>query len=272
MDQLALPWLRNYPGEVAPDVEIPNLAIGELLLQAAAKYPASEALFFFGKRTSYKELLAAAQRMAAGFQEAGVGKGDRVAIMLPNCPQAVIAYFGVLLAGGVVVMTNPLYVERELEHQLLDSGASVIVTLDLLYPRLARVRGDTPQSGPVPQLRKVIVTSIQDGLPFPKNLLYPVKQRRAGKQPHIPYGKDGVTRFASFMAKSPKLPAEVASDPERDIALLQYTGGTTGTAKGVMLTHRNLIANAAQCGAWFYRVQEGKELFWRRCRFFTCSG
>ncbi|NBD27526.1 long-chain-fatty-acid--CoA ligase [Paenibacillus glycinis] len=259
--QLALPWLRNYPGEVAPDVEIPNLAIGELLLQAAAKYPANEALFFFGKRTTYKELLAAAQRMAAGLQAAGVGKGDRVAVMLPNCPQAVIAYFGVLLAGGVVVMTNPLYVERELEHQLRDSGASVIVTLDMLYPRLARVRGDTPESGPVPQLRKVIVTSIQDGLPFPKNLLYPVKQRRAGKQPQIPYGKDGVTRFASFMAKAPKLPAEVAPDPERDIALLQYTGGTTGTAKGVMLTHRNLIANAAQCEAWFYRVQEGKERF-----------
>ncbi|QHW31575.1 long-chain fatty acid--CoA ligase [Paenibacillus rhizovicinus] len=261
MDQpQALPWLRNYPGEVAPEVEIPNLTLGDLLLQAAAKYPASEALHFFGKRTSYKELLAAAQRMAAGLQQAGIGKGDRVAIMLPNCPQTVISYFGVLLAGAVVVMTNPLYVERELEHQLKDSGAVAIVTLDLLYPRLARVRGDTPDEGPVPQLRKVIVTSIQDGLPFPKNMLYPIKQRRAGQSPNVPYGKNGVTRYVSFLSKAAKLPAEVHADPA-DIALLQYTGGTTGIAKGVMLTHRNMLANAHQCAAWFYRVQEGKERF-----------
>ncbi|QHT59231.1 long-chain fatty acid--CoA ligase [Paenibacillus lycopersici] len=261
MDQpQASPWLRNYPGEVAPEAEIPDLAIGDLLLQAAAKYPANEALRFFGKRTTYKELLAAAQRMAAGLQAAGVGKGDRVAIMLPNCPQTVVSYFGVLLAGAVVVMTNPLYVERELEHQLKDSGAVAIVTLDMLYPRLARVRGDVPEEGPVPQLRKVIVTSIQDGLPFPKNLLYPFKQYRSGQQPNVPYGMDGVTRYASFLTKAPKLPSEVRIDPA-EVALLQYTGGTTGVAKGVMLTHRSMLANAAQCAAWFYRMQEGKERF-----------
>ncbi|SFI73074.1 long-chain acyl-CoA synthetase [Paenibacillus sp. UNC496MF] len=257
----AWPWLRNYPGEVAPDVAIPNIALGDMLIQTAAKHPAKEALFFFGKRISYKELLAAAQRMAAGLQAAGVAKGDRVAILLPNCPQAVVSYFGALLAGAVVVMTNPLYVERELEHQLRDSGAAVIVTLDVLYPRLGRVRGESPEAGPVPGLRKVIVTSIQDGLPFPKNLLYPIKQRRAGPQPLIPYGKDGVTRYASFMAKASKLPAHVETAPETDVAQLQYTGGTTGTAKGVMLTHRSLIANAVQCEAWFYRMREGQERF-----------
>ncbi|MBM7568934.1 long-chain-fatty-acid--CoA ligase [Paenibacillus sacheonensis] len=261
MTQPSSPWLRSYPSEVSPSVEIPDLAIGDLLLQTAARYPSHEALFFFGKRIAYKELLASAQRMAAGLQAAGIGRGDRVAIMLPNCPQTVIAYFGVLLAGAVVVMTNPLYVERELEHQLKDSGAVAIVTLDLLYPRLARVRGEAPESGPVPQLRKVIVTAIPDGLPFPKNLLYPIKQRRAGPLPDIPYGANGVTRYASFMAKAARLPAEVQIDPEKDIALLQYTGGTTGIAKGVMLTHRSLIANAAQCTAWFYRLQEGKERF-----------
>ncbi|WP_219835241.1 long-chain fatty acid--CoA ligase [Paenibacillus sp. R14(2021)] len=257
----AWPWLRSYPGEVAPSVDIPNMSISGLLLQAAASYPANEALHFFGKTYTYKGLLAAAQRMAAGLQANGIGSGDRVAIMLPNCPQAVIAYFGVLLAGAVVVMTNPLYVERELEHQLKDSGAAAIVTLDLLYPRLGRVRSDKPEEGPVPQLRKVIVTSIQDELPFPKNILFPIKQRRTGHHPQIPYGKHGVTRMASFLAKAPKLPSEVKQDPEKDVALLQYTGGTTGLAKGVMLTHRNLIANAAQCAAWFYRVQEGKERF-----------
>ncbi|MBP3966324.1 long-chain-fatty-acid--CoA ligase [Paenibacillus lignilyticus] len=255
------PWLRCYPGEIAPDVEIPNISISDMLLQTTAKYPNHEALHFYGKKTTYRELLSASQRMAAGLQAAGIGRGDRVAIMLPNCPQTMIAYFGVMLAGAVVVMTNPLYVERELEHQLKDSGAAAIVTLDLLYPRLERVRGKTPEDGPVPQLRTVIVTSIQDALPFPKNLLFPIKQRRSGNNPQVAYGKHGVMRYTSFMSKAPKLPSEVAVDPAADVALIQYTGGTTGIAKGVMLTNRNLIANARQSVAWFYRMEEGKERF-----------
>ncbi|AZN39450.1 long-chain-fatty-acid--CoA ligase [Paenibacillus albus] len=262
MDQAqASPWFRNYPGEVPNTLDIPNISISDLLLQTAAKFPSNEALHFYGKRTTYRELLAAANRMAAGLQAVGIGKGDRVAIMLPNCPQTVIAYYGVLLAGAVAVMTNPLYVERELTHQLKDSGARCIITLDLLYPRLARVRGEAPEEGPVPQLRTVLITSIQDELPFPKNMLYPIKQRRAGHNPSIPYGKHGVTRYTSFLSKAPKLPAEAAVNPESDTAQLQYTGGTTGLAKGVILTHRNLVANVLQCSAWFYRVDEGKERF-----------
>ena len=210
------PWHRHYPLEVAPSIDVPNHNVADYLLQSAARYPGNTALLFFGKKTTYRQLLVAAQRMAGGLQAAGIGRGDRVAIMLPNCPQAVIAFYGVLLAGGIVVMTNPLYVERELEHQLSDSGARAIITLDLLYPRLARVRGELPEKGPLPLLQQVIITSVQDELPFPKNLLYPIKQRRAGHHTSVPYGPHGVLSLHTFLANAPALPAEVAIDPAKD--------------------------------------------------------
>ncbi|MCQ6562502.1 long-chain-fatty-acid--CoA ligase [Paenibacillus mendelii] len=255
------PWLRHYPQEVAPDVDIPDYSVAELLRRTAEGYPEHTALYFHGKKMKYRELLAAANRLAAGLQALGVGKGERVAIMLPNCPQTVIAYFGTLMAGAIAVMTNPLYVERELEHQLRDSGASAIIVLDLLYPRLAKVRGEEPENGPLPALRHVIVTSIKDGLPFPKNQLYSLKQRRDGKRPAVPYGRHGVIAYTRLLRRASALPKETPIDSARDIALLQYTGGTTGLAKGVMLTHRNLIANAVQTAAWCYRMEDGRERF-----------
>nr|WP_281423154.1 long-chain fatty acid--CoA ligase [Paenibacillus oenotherae] len=241
--------------------DVPDMGVADLLLQAAAAYPEHDALLFYGKKTSYRSLLASAQRMAAGLQLMGIAKGDRVAIMLPNCPQTVIAYFGALLAGAVVVMTNPLYVERELEHQLCDCGARAIVTLDLLYPRIARVRGEVPEQGPIPQLCHVIVTSIKDALPFPLNMLYPIKQRREGHHPVVPYGQYGVSSYRKLLGSAPPLPAETTVNPAEDIAILQYTGGTTGLPKGVMLTHRNLIANTVQTALWCYRMKDGCEKF-----------
>ncbi|WP_274654986.1 long-chain-fatty-acid--CoA ligase [Paenibacillus humicola] len=258
--ELARPWLRRYPPEVPPDIGVPDHGVADLLLQAAAKYPDRQALCFYGKETTYRELLDEARRMAGGLQGLGIAKGDRVAVMLPNCPQAVAAYFGVLLAGAVAVMMNPLYVERELIHLLADSGARVAVTLDLLYPRLAKARGDRPDEGPLPQLGTVIVASLKDALPFPKNLLYPLTRRKSGPLPRIPYGKHGVKRLRSFLAGAP--PAREEAKPlADDLALLQYTGGTTGLPKGVMLTHRNLVANAAQIAAWCYRLKDGSERF-----------
>ncbi|MFB9325831.1 long-chain fatty acid--CoA ligase [Paenibacillus aurantiacus] len=253
-------WYRHYPVEVPHEVEIPDDAVYELLIRAAANYPNHDALDFFGKRTTYAKLYADARRFAAGLQAAGVVKGDRVAIMLPNCPQAVAGYFGALLAGAIVVMTNPLYVERELVHQLRDSGATAILTLDLLYPRLAAARGADPARGPLPGLTRVIVATMQEALPFPKNLLFPLTQRGTKRAP-IPYGSLGVIAYARFLAASAEDPKPVATDAARDVALLQYTGGTTGLPKGVMLTHRNLIANALQTSAWCYRMRDGKERF-----------
>jgi long-chain acyl-CoA synthetase len=255
------PWLANYPAEVPHSLSYPNQSIAQFLLDSVGRFPDHKALHFLGKTMTYRELHTAAVRLATELVALGVSKGDRVAIMLPNCPQAVVSYYGVLLAGAVVVQTNPLYVERELEHQLKDSGAVAILTVDLLYGRLSRVRGDKPEEGPVPALRHVIVTSIKDGLPFPKNLLYPIKQRKEGFKNDIPYGKHGVLAYKKLLAghaPSVELPELGRGD---ELAALQYTGGTTGTPKGVMLTHGNLVSNTLQTSAWCYKAEDGKEKF-----------
>lgn len=260
-EEHARPWLRHYPKEVSPSQSYPDQSIVQFLINAALKHPNHSAVHFLGKILTYRELYEAAVRLASGLLSLGIAKGDRVAIMLPNCPQTVIAYYGVLFAGGVVVQTNPLYVERELELQLADSGAVAIITVDLLYPRLARVRGEQPATGPLPRLRHAVITSIKDGLPFPKSLLYPIKQRKEGFRAEIPYGSLGVIAYKKLLAG--KSSADRLPEPAKgaDLAALQYTGGTTGTPKGVMLTHRNLVANTMQTSAWCYKAEDAKERF-----------
>ncbi|MFD0589516.1 long-chain fatty acid--CoA ligase [Paenibacillus sp. GCM10027627] len=260
-EQSNRPWLRHYPVEVSYSLTYPDTSIAKFLVHAVNHYPDSDAVYFMGKSMTYRELHAQSIRLASELAARGVARGDRIAIMLPNCPQAVVSYYAVLFAGGVVVQTNPLYVERELEHQLKDSGAVGIITLDLLYARVARVRGSAPQDGPLPELKHVFITSIKDALPFPKNMLYPLKQRKEGFRSNIPYGKQGVFAYRKLLsgkAPSVELPELAGSD---DIAALQYTGGTTGTPKGVMLTHGNLVANTLQIASWCYRAENGKEKF-----------
>lgn len=255
------PWLAYYPREIPDSIDYPQESLASFLTRAAEQYPDREAVHFMGRSVSYRELYADAARMANGLRMLGVVKGDRVAVMLPNCPQAVVSYYAVLMLGAVVVQTNPLYVERELEYQLADSGAAAIVTLDLFYERLSSVRGAKPEQGPLPRLKIAVVTSLKDGLPFPKNLLYPIKQRKEGFRADIPYGKNGVIAYKRLLADKSAAPPAAAVDPAEDLALIQYTGGTTGTPKGVMLTHRNLVANTMQTAAWCYKAQQGRERF-----------
>lgn len=249
----AKPWLRHYPEEVAPTYEYPKHNLARLLVDSAHKYPDRPALYFLGKTMRYQEVLDASYRFAHVLKELGVCQGDRVSIMLPNCPSAIIAYFGTLMMGGIVVMTNPLYMERELVHQLSDSGAEVIVTLDLLFNRVQKAKAQTP-------IRHVIVTSIKDYLPFPKNVLYPIKMKKDGAKLDVAYG-EGVYAFKKLLRDASAKPICVEADADTDIALLQYTGGTTGVSKGVMLTHSNLIANTYQTTKWCYRIQMGAERF-----------
>lgn len=247
----AKPWIASYPPEIAPSLEYPRVPLTHYLVEAAKKYPDNNAIYFLGKRITYSELLSLSYQFAHALIKRGVAKGDRVAIMLPNSPQAVIAYYGALFAGAIVVQTNPLYTERELTHQVNDSGAETIVTLDLLFKRVMSVKPSTP-------LKRVVVTSVGDFLPFFKKMLYPLAQRKQGQKPEVQYG-NGVEPFLSLLKESAVTPVQVEIDPENDLALLQYTGGTTGMAKGVMLTHMNLVANAVQCRAVIYKCKEGAE-------------
>lgn len=211
-----------------------------------------EALNFLGKTMKYKVLIAEAYRFANALIDLGVSKGDRVALMLPSSPQYVICYYGVLFMGGTVVQTNPLYVEKELLHHLSDAAANTIVCLDLVYPRVKKIRDQVA-------LRHVIVTSIKDYLPFPKNWLYPIVQKKKGAYVVIDYQKEPVISLKELISQASPKPVTVKLDPEKDVAVLQYTGGTTGTAKGVMLTHYNLVVNVRQCQAWMHKSEKGKE-------------
>nr|WP_106589197.1 long-chain-fatty-acid--CoA ligase [Salsuginibacillus halophilus] len=223
-----------------------------LLENAEASFPKNKAISFQGTTLTYQELGEQTRAFANELSALGVEKGDRVAIMLPNTPQSVIAYYGALMIGAVVVQTNPLYVERELEHQMADSGAKVIVCLDLLYPKVMKVKHAT-------QLEHVIVTGIKDYLPFPKNMIYPfIQKKNQGMKVKVEYSRT-VHAFKPMIKRGSTSKVQVSIDPDHDLALLQYTGGTTGLAKGVMLTHRNLVANTTQCLQWMYRLERGKE-------------
>lgn len=219
---------------------------------------------FLGKKISYSQLLNSSYSFADALVRMGVRKGDRVAVMLPNCPQTVIAYHAILFIGGVVVMTNPLYMPRELEFQLQDSGAKVIVTLDLLFQRVMKV---VPATG----VKHVVVTSIQDYLPFPKNLLYPLKVKKDGLKREVAYS-DNVLSFVKLLKQSVGAPYKTPIDAGNDLALIQYTGGTTGRAKGVMLTHYNLVVNTIQSRLWSYRSQSAQERYLAVLPFFHVFG
>jgi long-chain acyl-CoA synthetase len=244
------PWLQNYPEGVRPSIPYPLEPLHSLLDTAAERHGQVLATLFYGGKLTWAEVRRQAEALAAALQALGVKRGDRVAIMLPNMPQTVIAYFGALKAGAVVAFFNPLYMEREIEHQLRDCGAEVMVVLDLLYDRVQKVRANT-------RLQKLIVTGLRDFMGTPLRLLVPlVKRELVGK---VPPGPD-IYPFRELLRRyEGQRPQPFAVDPVHDAALLQYTGGTTGLSKGAMLTHRNLIANVHQVREWMPGLQDGAE-------------
>ncbi|MDG2794322.1 AMP-binding protein, partial [Vibrio parahaemolyticus] len=228
------PWLKSYPEEIPSTISYDIQPLHKYVEQMASRYPEKKALHFLGKDITFSVFHDKVKRFANYLQKLGVEKGDRVAIMLPNCPQAIIGYYGTLLAGGIVVQTNPLYTERELEYQLHDSGAKVILCLDLVFPRVTNVQSAT-------KIEHVIVTRIADFLPFPKNLLYPFVQKKQSNLV-VKVSESETIHLWNSVEKEVNTGVEVPCDPENDLALLQYTGGTTGFPKGVMLTHKNLVS------------------------------
>jgi long-chain acyl-CoA synthetase len=256
-------WINYYDKGVPETIDFPSIPIFQLLTDASHAFPNKTATSFFGKTMSYLALEANVNQFANALLKLNVKKGDKVAIMLPNIPQCVIAYYGVLKVGAVAVMTNPLYVEQELFVQIDDCNAETIVTLDIFYPKIEAVMGKTA-------LKHIIATSVSDALPFFLSFLYPIKAKKEGtfvKLPNKPY----LYSMKSLMAAESKSAPEVSVAPS-DLALLQYTGGTTGTPKGVMLTHQNLIANALQCRAWMPDLKKGEEVFLAVIPFFHVFG
>jgi long-chain acyl-CoA synthetase len=223
------PWFRQWPVDVPHSLNYPTVALHEILRKTAHEHGEKTAISFRDRETTYAELNGLSDRFAASLSSLGVAKNDRIAIYLPNIPQFIIAYFGVLKAGAVVTTISPLHKERELEHQLSDSEAETIVTLDSLYPIVRNVWSKT-------RLRNLIVTNIET---FDSEM----------------GTKSNVHSFAQLLTNDDPTP-NIEFDPAEDLAALQYTGGTTGTAKGAMLTHHNLVANAISFATWIRGTAE----------------
>jgi long-chain acyl-CoA synthetase len=269
---LAKPWLAHYEAGVPHTIEVPRLSLPEMLEGSCRTYAGKPALSLIlryagpvsvGGGLTYRQLGDQVNRCAAALAALGVDRGDRVALMLPNLPQFIIAFYGALKLGAVVVNTNPTYTAREVQQQLADSGAETVVLLSSAYARLREVQERTP-------IKRVLITDIGDYVsPFFGPLVRRTL-RRQGLQLEIPEG-EGVHRFRPLLAAHPEAPPQVVVQPQ-ELALLQYTGGTTGVPKGAMLSHANLIVNALQMRSWMLTLEEGRERFMAALPFFHVYG
>ncbi|HXF91332.1 MAG TPA: long-chain fatty acid--CoA ligase [Nitrospiraceae bacterium] len=260
------PWFRHYDPGVPPFCRYPDWTVGDLPQRSATRFPEHPALIFYGRRVSFRQFDELSTRFARALIALAVRPGDRVALMLPNIPQSLIAYYGALKAGAIVVPINPLYVSREIEAQLADSGSETLVVLDQFFPRLEEVRRHTGLP------LRTIVTSVRDFLPPGLRLLYPFKAMLTRRWIRID-ARPPVYEFLALLAGTSASGRVALPQPRPDdLAQLQYTGGTTGTPKGVMLTHRHLITNAFQCRCWVPDFREGGEIFLGVVPFFHAYG
>lgn len=232
------PWIKSYPAGVRWDAELPTMPVPALLDNAVAKWPEKPALDFMGKKTSYSELQKLVDRAAKGFQQLGVKPGVHVGLFLPNTPHYIISFFGILKAGGTVVNYSPLDAEKVLEHKIEDSETDMLVTLDMvmLYPQMAKFLGRT-------RLKKLIIGSIAEMSPYPDAVR--ANLQKANQLSEIP-ADDAHLSFQQLLDNDGAYAPVPAGDPKETIAVLQYTGGTTGLPKGAMLTHGNLTTACSQ--------------------------
>lgn len=244
------PWEDIYPADIKWRAEIPTAPLYTVLDDAVARFPDNTCVDFLGKKYSYREVGRLVDCAAKGLQGLGVGTGVQVGLFLPNCPYFVVLYYAVLKAGGTVVNINPLYAEEEVLRQLRDSETRIVVALDMrsLHAKLVAIMERAA-------LQKVIVCRMADVLPFPQKSIFQLLKRKDIAK--IPADGRHVT-FRTLIANAGDFRPPTI-DPERDVALLQYTGGTTGTPKGAMLTHANLYANTVQTAMWFPDMEAGRE-------------
>ena len=236
------PWHKNWPPNVPKTIAYPEEPLHELLRRSAEKHPDHPAIHFLGKNITYKELQADVDKLATALHNLDVKQGDRVAIYLPNIPQYIITYYAVSKIGAINTAVSPLNKERELEHQINDSGAETLIFLDTLYPTVKAVRDKT-------KLRNLIAASIGEYLPSAKRIIGGL----LGKVPKREIPKEErTTPFKQLLLQTQLSPPHVPINPKNDLVALQYTGGTTGTPKGAMLTHYNLVSNAVACAYWLH--------------------
>lgn len=243
------PWETTYPSHVKWNNEIPSYPIYEMLSKTAKSYGDDPAFDFLGHKHTWVEINDEVLRFAKGLQNQGVEKGMKVGIFLPNCPYFLIAYYALMYVGATVVNYNPLYAEKELANMIEDSDTDVMITanLKMLFGKMEKMLHDT-------RLNHIIVCSFTDILPFPKNLLF--KYLKGKELSEIKVTKR-ISKYSDMLANDGK-PTPVKINPLEDVALYQYTGGTTGLPKGAMLTHANIVANAEQAALWL-GCEEGKD-------------
>ena len=267
------PWVEKYESGVPEAIEYSGQLTHEMLDASAQTYAnqvATRLLLSYlplgitvQATQTYTELKDSVDRFAFALRKIGLQQGDRIAIMLPNIPQQVISFFGALKAGCVVVNTNPTYTPRELGHLLEDSGATAIVVLSGFYERVAQVKDST-------ELKHIIVTDLPDPLGFPFNRLVEKKVRKAGMMVDVADGA-GIWGFDNLIKTSAPNPPTIDVTPD-DVVLFQYTGGTTGSPKAAMLTHRNVVSNVQQIEAWYRDLEYGGEKILGAIPFFHVYG
>ncbi len=256
-------WLSSYEQGIKENVEFNDVLVSQYLEESTKNFPDNPALIFQGYTLSFTELSEMVARFAAALKSFGIKKGDSVAILLPNVIPCVVAYYATLKIGGIVVFNNPLYSDRELEHQFTDSDSKFLITLDLLANRMVKLREKT-------NIRTIVYTSIGDYLPFVKRLLFPLVAKKKGLAADVAPAKD-LYKFKDILAKNAPdyTQADVQID---DVAMYQYTGGTTGVSKGVMLTHKNVSYQIQQIEAWFPGFEKGGEIMLGALPFFHVFG
>ncbi|MBU0990455.1 MAG: AMP-binding protein [Proteobacteria bacterium] len=263
----AKPWLKYYPEGVPEEVEIPDMSVPEAFDRMADKYGSKTALIFYGKKINYQELKELTNRFAAALAALGVTKGDTVAMYLLNCPQYVIAYFGALKTGAKVTPISPVYTSKEVKHQIEDSQAKTIICEDILYDNVEKAGVE---------LKNVILTNIGDYLPPLKKLFGKSALAKAYSGMQVPspqYVKQaGLHQFQDLIKKYPPQPPQIKINPKEDIAVLPYTGGTTGLPKAAILTHHNMIALQKQTVSFWPIFEEGKEVVIAFLPFFHIYG
>lgn len=248
-------WHKCYPAGVPAEIGFDRITMPAVLTRTAERFPDRDALIFMGTRITYRELEGLVNRFARALTALGVKRGDKVAMILPNVPQLVIAEYAVFRIGGVNVMNNPLYTEKELTHQLNDSDSTVLVTLDMFHPVAAKLRENTGA-------KKAILCSLADYLPEPLKPMFPPADVPA---------REGVYRFLDLIGAYPDAPVENVPALE-DLGALIYTGGTTGLSKGVMLSHANISFNTQQFRGWYPESRDGEESLLAIFPFFHAAG